>query len=195
MMGIAIAAAAQVRSGNGTPDREYEAAFARGYDAYYTKIFAFVYSRVHNVELAKDIVSEVFEKAYLKGRNVREPGAYGAWLFVVARNLIAGYFRRLTREYSAEGKMKDSLRFVSDPTSDPERSALLDERIGSLMRHVRTLPDRDQELISMKFDAELTHVEIAKILGMTPLNVRVSLFRAIKRLRARMLRDDAAVAA
>ena len=47
----------------------------------------------------------------------------------------------------------------------------------------------------MKFDAELTHVEIAKVLGMTPLNVRVSLFRAIKRLRARMLRDEVAVAA
>ena len=102
MMGIAIAAAAHVRSGKATADREYEAAFARVYDAYYTKVFAFVYSRVHNVELAKDIVAEVFEKAYAKGRDVREQGAYGAWLFVVARNLIAGYFRRLNREYRTE---------------------------------------------------------------------------------------------
>lgn len=194
-MGTAIAAAARGRSSNATADKEYEAAFARAYDAYHTKIFAFVYSRVHDVELARDIVSEVFEKAYVKGRNVREPGAYGAWLFVVARNLIAGHYRRLAREYNAEGKVKDSLRFISDPVSDPEQSALLDERIGNLTRHVRTLTARDQELISLKFDAELTHAEIAKVLGMTTLNARVTLFRALRRLRTRMLRDENAPAA
>jgi Sigma-70, region 4. len=48
------------------------------------------------------------------------------------------------------------------------------------------LSARDQELISLKFDAELSNAEIAQIMGMTPLNVRVAIFRALRRLRRHM---------
>jgi RNA polymerase sigma factor (sigma-70 family) len=167
------------------PTPQYEAAFARAYEDYYGKLFAFTYSRTRDAELAKDIVASVFERAYVKGHEVREPAAYGAWLFMIAKNLIAGHYRRAGREFNHLERAGEELRFAEPPIG-PEDSLLRNERVGKLIGFVRELPPRDQELISLKFDAELTNAEIAQIMGLTPLNIRVAIFRALRRLRKRM---------
>jgi RNA polymerase sigma-70 factor (ECF subfamily) len=167
------------------PTPQYEAAFARAYEDYYGKLFAFTYSRTRDAELAKDIVASVFERAYVKGHEVRQPAAYGAWLFMIAKNLIAGHYRRAGREFNHLERAGEELRFAEPPIG-PEDSLLRNERVGRLVDFVRALPARDQELISLKFDAELSNTEIAQILGLTALNVRVAIFRALRRLRTRM---------
>ena len=169
---------------------EYNTRFTKAYETYYTRVFAFIYSRVRDPELAKDLAAGVFEKAYVKGHEVRDPAAYGAWLFMIAKNLIAGHFRKSTREFRNIERAGEELRFV-DSSPDPEDFVIRDERAGQLMNHLRTLPKRDQELLSLKFDAELTNAEIASIVGMTALNVRVAIFRALRRLKAKMEAADA----
>lgn len=54
------------------------------------------------------------------------------------------------------------------------------------MAQVRTLSKREQDLLALKFDAELTYGEIARVMGMSEVNVRVAIFRAIRKLRQRM---------
>ncbi len=169
---------------------DYDQAFASAYHTYYTKVFAFVYSRVRDVELARDLVSEVFEKAYVKGHTVRDKAAYSAWLFMIAKNLICGHYRSAKRQINHLERVKDELRFV-EPPADPEQFAIRGDRIGRLMLHLRSLPARDQELLSLKFDGELTHAEIGQVMGLTPLNARVAVFRALRRLRARLDQDEA----
>jgi len=178
-------AAGRTRDVAGKATERYEAAFTAAYQAYYGKLFAFIYSRTRDAELAKDIVASVFERAYTKGHEVREPAAYSAWLFMIAKNLIAGHYRRAGREYNHLGRAGEELRFVDSPPG-PEDSLLRDERVGTLIRFVKELAPRDQELISLKFDAELSNAEIAKIMRMTALNVRVAIFRALRRLRNKM---------
>ena len=185
MKAIAMAARAESVRSTVSASREYDANFTKKYEALYTKVFAFVYSRTRNVELSKDLVAEVFERAYVKGHSVRDQGAYSAWIFMIAKNLVTGHYRRQKREFNCENTLKDEVRFADSPP-DPEEAVLRDERIGHLMRRVRQLPRRDQDLLSLKFDAELTYAEIADITGMTALNARVSIFRALKRLRSRM---------
>jgi RNA polymerase sigma-70 factor (ECF subfamily) len=169
----------------------YDAEFTAAFEAYYTRVFAFVYSRTRDVELSKDLVATVFERAFTKGHEVREAAAYGAWLFMIAKNIIAGHYRRTCREANHLDRAREQLRFVDGPPT-PEDVLLRDERVGRLISHVSTLPRRDQELLSLKFDAELTNAEIGQVLHMTPLNVRVAIFRALKRLRSRMEAEAAA---
>lgn len=172
-----------------TRTREYNDSFTQAYETYHTKIFAFIYSRVHDVELTKDLVSLVFERAYEKGDSLRDKDAYGAWLFMIARNTINGHFRKCAREYKYLGQAGEELRFVDGPPA-PEEALLRDERVGQLIAHIGLLPQRDREILSLKFDAELTNAEIARIMGMSPLNVRVALFRALRKLRASMEKTD-----
>ncbi len=69
---------------------------------------------------------------------------------------------------------------------DPEDTLLRKERIRDLSDVLRTLPRREQEIISLKFDAELTNREIAQVLKTSELNVRVTVFRALRKLRDRI---------
>jgi RNA polymerase sigma-70 factor (ECF subfamily) len=152
------------------------------YERYYTKVFAYVYSRVGNVEVTKDLTAEVFEKAYVKGHSVREAAAYATWLFMIAKNVVVGHYRRHKREIDGMSKMKESLWLKGGPSS-PEDDALRGETASNLMSHVRRLSRRDQELLALKFEGELSYAEISRVLNISEVNVRVSLFRALKRLR------------
>jgi len=183
MSGFATTAVRQQVSARPQHDTDYDLQFSETYEKYYTKLFAFVYSRVRDVELAKDLVATTFEKAYAKGHEVRDPAAYSSWLFMIAKNAIAGHFRGIGREANHLERAGGELRFVDGPPM-PEDYALRDERVGQLVQYIARLPLRDQELLSLKFDAELKNSEIAKVMKMTPLNVRVAIFRALKRLRA-----------
>jgi RNA polymerase sigma factor (sigma-70 family) len=162
--------------------------FQNLYETYYARVFAFACSRVDNAELAKDIAAEVFERAYLKGNDVRKMEAYGGWLFAIAKNVITSHYRRRRREDDLLDRMRDSLRLVSWSDS-PEDHMIKSEWAGRLISRVRLLPRRDQELLSLKFDAELKNADIARVMGMSEGNVRISVYRAVKRLR-RQIADE-----
>lgn len=159
-----------------------EAVFEDLYEAYYPRVFAFVYSRVDSADVAKDLAAEVFERAYLKGHEVRKEEAYGAWLFAITKNVITSYYRRRRREEDTKDRMRDSLKLVSRPES-PEDHIVKSEWASRLTDRIRMLPARDQELLALKFDAQLKNAEIARVMGMSEGNVRISVFRAVRRLR------------
>ncbi len=187
--GKVVSTGGAVRTGGRESSRkDYRQAFVEAYEKYYARVFGYVYSRVSNVELSKDLVAEVFEKAYVKGHGLREPGAYATWLFMIARNVVIGHFRRQKREINGIDKVKESL-WLSQSASDPEGEALRSEEVITLMKHLRVLSERDQELLSLKFEGELSYAEISTVLKMSEVNVRVSIFRALKRLRRLIERD------
>ena len=161
----------------------YEEAFVEAFRSYYARVFAYVYSRVDDVELAKDLVADVFEKAYAKGHTLRDPAAYATWLFVIAGNVVISHYRRHKRESEGIDRMKESL-WLSEPPANPEDDALQSEAISNVMRRLRRLSERDQALLSLRFDGELSNAEIACVLKMSKGNVRISIFRALRRLRS-----------
>jgi len=177
----------RVRAQGKTAD-DYQREFIEAYERHYTKLFAYVYSRVGNVELAKDLTAEVFEKAYVKGHSVREAAAYTTWLFMIAKNVVIGHYRRQKREHNGLARVKDSL-WLTERQPDPETGALYGEEVSNLMRHLRKLSGRDQELLALKFEGELSYAEISRVLRLSEVNVRVSIFRALKRLRGLMEED------
>ena len=170
---------------------DYRGAFLKAYELYYTKVFAYIYSRTSNVELTKDLAAEVFEKAYAKGSSVREPAAYVTWLFMVAKNVVVGHYRKQKRETRSLNRVKETVSLQESSAVDPEESAVKSEAVSLMMAKLRVLSHRDQELLALKFDGELTYPEISRVLGLSEVNVRVSIFRALKRLRRLVEADDA----
>lgn len=168
-------------------DPEYIEAFTEAYRTYYSRVFAYIYNRLNSVEVSQDLTAEVFEKAYLKGEAVRDPQAYRAWLFMIAKNTVAGYFRQQGRQRRSLDRIKESLSLNPGyEGSEPADRLMEKEAVCSLMEHLRLLSSREQELLALKFDGELTNEEIARVMGMSPVNVRVSIFRALAKLRERM---------
>jgi len=159
--------------------------FAELYDQYFPKVFAYVYGRVQHKEASLDIVSDVFEKAFVKVQSLRSADAFGSWLFTIARNEVASHWRK---EKPAAKALQEAAwhNELNHQPASPEDTLLHRERISHLASLLRQLPPREQEIISLKFDAELTNREIADILKTSEVNVRVTIFRALRKLRARM---------
>jgi len=154
--------------------------FAERYRQYFPRVFAYVYGRIRDVQAAEDIASEVFERAYVKAETLRHEEAFGTWLFTIARNLLISYCRKRNRF----GGPVDSDLVDSLPGEDaPEDSYLEREEVAKIMGHVRHFPRREQDIISLKFDAELTNVQIAGIMNLSESNVRVILCRTLQKLR------------
>ncbi|MFQ5878701.1 MAG: RNA polymerase sigma factor [Dehalococcoidia bacterium] len=157
--------------------------FASRYNEYFPKVFAYLYSRVQNKEAAQDLVAEVFEKAFAKSADLRSDDAFGAWLFTIARNVVASYWRK---QKPAAGALR-AIGWQSELAEvSPEESVLERERIAILLDLVQQLPQREQDILALKFDAELANRDIAKIMAISEVNVRVILYRTLRKLRDQM---------
>ena len=161
------------------------AEFSELYNEYFAKVFAYVYGRVQDREVSLDVVSDVFEKAFVKVRSLRSRDAFGSWLFTIARNEVSSHWRKEKPAQKAAREAAIEKELHSQPKS-PEDVLVHKERLAFLSTLVGGLPKREQEIIALKFDAELTNREIASVLNTSEVNVRVTIFRALRKLRDRM---------
>ena len=161
------------------------AEFTDLYHQYFPKVFAYVYGRVQDKEVSLNIVSDVFEKAFIKMQSLRSPESFGSWLFTIARNEVSSHWRKTKPAAKAAQEAAWENEIHSQPRG-PEETVLHKERLASLSQLVRQLPRREQEIIALKFDAELTNREIANVLSTSEVNVRVTVFRALRKLRERL---------
>src|SRR5947209_14393389 len=68
--------------------------FSDLYHEYFPKVFAYVYGRVQDKEVSLDIVSDVFEKAFIKKKSLRSPESFASWLFTIARTEVSSHWRK-----------------------------------------------------------------------------------------------------
>jgi RNA polymerase sigma factor (sigma-70 family) len=177
-----------------SPDGVDEAArrldtFAEKYQEFFPRVFAYVYGRVRNVHQSEDLVSEVFERAFLKMGTLRNDEAFATWLFTIARNLVTSSVRKRGRESIVD---PDILRSVVATNVSVEHEILVREEVQQVVDILKTFPQREQDIVSLKFDAELTNAQIAKVMGLSEPNVRVILFRTLRKLRETMKGERAA---
>ena len=161
-------------------------AFSETYRHYFPRLFAYVYARVGQVHLAEDLVADVFERAYTKADSLRSKEAYSTWLFTIARNAIISNARKHSRETIVD---PDVMGDISPSTASVETEILAREEQSAVARLVRDFPQREQDIISLKFDAELSNHQIAEIMDLSEPNVRVIIFRTLRKLRELMIAE------
>jgi len=157
--------------------------FAEKYQQFFPRVFAYVYGRIHNVHQSEDLVSEVFERAFLKMGSLRNDEAFATWLFTIARNLVTSHARKRGRESIVD---PDILKSVVATTISVENEVLIREEVAAVVDCLKKFPQREQDIVSLKFDAELTNGQIAQVMGLSEANVRVILFRTLRKLRELM---------
>ena len=137
------------------------------------RVYSYVAYRVGDGVRAEDITSEVFERAlrYRKRYDERR-GSPISWLIGIARRVIVDHV-------TSEQHVMAELPELAVPTEFEEQIASRLE----LRAAVQGLPERDRELIALRFGADLTGTQIARILGLRTNTVEVALHRALATLR------------
>lgn len=154
--------------------------FAAHYQRYFAEIFSYLARRVPDKDLAQDLTAEVFERAFTKLTALHSQSTFRPWLFTIARNLVVTYWRRQRPVLKGLVDL-DTLPQLSH--ASPEELLLRQERSSALLKVVEQLPQRQQDLLALKFGAGLSSDEIARAMGLSSVNVRVILHRTLRKLR------------
>jgi RNA polymerase sigma-70 factor (ECF subfamily) len=151
--------------------------FEKLYAEHAGPLLAFLEYRTGNLELAKDVHADTFERA-LKARwsyNVRR-GGQKTWLYTIALNVLRDQGRRRAAEARAVE------RVTAGTAASSEESDRLGDR-DAIRRGLAELPDDEREAVALYYGADLSVEQIARVTGTKTTTVKGRLYRARERLR------------
>jgi RNA polymerase sigma-70 factor, ECF subfamily len=154
--------------------------FEQVYDRHVVGIYRFVYARVGNHPDAEDLTAQVFVRAVEQLDTEREPGQIAAWLYRVAQNATADYWRAFYRlpvigaDHVAPGW--EPVDEGARPRAEPDDRAAI--RVQALLHR---LPTQYRRVLELRFLERLTVAETAHKMGITNGNARVLQYRALRR--------------
>ena len=154
-------------------------AFAQLYDRYVQRLYRYCHHRTDNVRDAEDLTSQVFLAAMEAFPHYRQDGHFAAWLFTIARNKVVDHYRRTPNLLWTKRRPRPSI-----PISRTETE--LSHQKDTLLRLIQALAEDEQELIRLRYVAELPFVEVARALRKTEGATKKMLYRLLKRLRTEM---------
>ncbi|MFF3687719.1 RNA polymerase sigma factor [Streptomyces sp. NPDC002187] len=146
------------------------------YAAHAGQVHAFAARRVGPAS-APDMVSETFLVAWRRIDEIRDPAL--PWLLATARRLVANELRGQARRSA----LTERLGSLAPGMYGTDPSALAQQEVITALR---TLPDADQEVLTLAVWHDLSGPQAARVLGCSPGTYAVRLHRARRRLRRRM---------
>jgi RNA polymerase sigma factor (sigma-70 family) len=142
------------------------------------RIYGFLAYRTGDAAAAEDLLSDVFERALRRRRLFdRRRGTEEAWLYAIALNLVRDRARRATTERQGLERLGQEREEQAG-----DHGELVGER-QAVMQAVASLSPEEREVVSLRFGADLTAPQIAKVLGVPLTTVEGRLYRALRRLR------------
>lgn len=159
--------------------------FIKYYFKYKDKIYTyFLYRLNFDKELAEDMTSQTFLKAY---RNLdtydKEKSLFQTWLFTIAHNLLLNFYRDNKVNESVEqmellGVMVKDELYLNRLINQLEAKLIIDK--------IQTLPSNYSQVLIMRLVNQLGYQEIAEIINKDEGNVRVLFSRGIKKISSEL---------
>jgi RNA polymerase sigma-70 factor, ECF subfamily len=152
--------------------------FERLYAEHAQALFGFLSYRTGDRVLAEDLLADTFERA-LRARRRFDPRKASAktWLYAIALNCLRDNLRRR----STEDRVLERVASGSSLGSGDEQETIADRDLIS--RGLAALSVQEREAIALRFGADLTVPEIAKLTGERLTTVEGRVYRALRKLR------------
>jgi RNA polymerase sigma-70 factor (ECF subfamily) len=174
------------------PDRDDAARLRRGDTAglaglmgrHQDRLFRYLLRLVGDEAVAEDTFQQTWVRVAERIGRYDASRPFAPWLFTVARNLALDHLRR---------RRPESLDDVDEPAApagvegDPLAHAVARQQSARLANAVAGLGPLDREVLSLRFEEDLALPQLAQTLGVPVPTVKARLYRALARLRERML--------
>ncbi len=161
-------------------------AFETLYNKYYEQIFRYVYQRMDDVDLARDVVSQVFLKAMNKLNSYEFRGVpFSAWLYRIAYSELNQAFREnsQTRTINIESSQLPEIEL------DDEAYSYSEEHKSALISALSQLSEKHLQFIEFRYFEKRSVREVSDIMNISEGNVKVSTHRALKKLQALVIKQ------
>jgi len=144
------------------------------------RVFRYLYSRTGNREDAEDLTAQTFLSAYEAFYRLKRDDRFIPWLFSIARNKLNDHYRK-RKPLSP----LDSADHVSE-NHNLLTEVIQSEQTARLGELIRSLPEKDQELLRLRFLAELQFSEMGDVLHRREDTVKKQVYRLLSRIQKQM---------
>jgi RNA polymerase sigma-70 factor (ECF subfamily) len=160
--------------------------FDRLYAEHAQPLFGFLAYRLGDRVQAEDLLADTFERALRsRGRFDRRRGSEKSWLYSIALNLL----RDQQRRHGAERRALERVDAGTEVAAvDPALEGA--ERRTQLAPALAALADEEREALALRFGADLTVPEIARVLREPLTTIEGRVYRGLRKLRAEMVAGD-----
>lgn len=164
------------------------AADPEAFDAFYRghieAIQRFVARRVDDPYLAADLTADIFLAAISSAHTYRA-GRSGAraWLYGVARNVVAAQARQRYRERNAVQRLSGRRLVEEDDVARLVARIDAQAQARTLYAAMERLSDKERAVLELVALEDMTPRQVADVLGIKPITVRVRLYRARRLLQ------------
>ena len=153
--------------------------FERLYSDEAQGLFAFLAYRTGDRALAEDLLADTFEKALRSRRRFdARRGSEKTWLYAIAMNALRDHLRRR----AAAERATERLVIPGEEGSAADALATRDE----VMQALRVLSDEEREAVALRYGADLTVPEIAKLKKEKLTTIEGRVYRALRKLRGEL---------
>jgi RNA polymerase sigma-70 factor (ECF subfamily) len=163
---------------------QHRAAFEAIYERHSREVWALVYARWLNADVALDIMQETFLrlwKQWEEGSDIVNPRA---WVLRVARNLAEDHAKSAFRRYGTQAPQ--TMNGVQGRERLPIEGMAQAETYSQLRRELELLAPADREILTLRYALEYDTEQIAQMLEINPTAVHMRLSRARQRLAERL---------
>lgn len=160
-------------------------------DQFWSDVYGYQLKRIQNENDAEDITIQAFSKAFDKIDTYDEKYVFKTWLITISKNIHIDMNRKkrtsVQTEHASEQDREVSQVIDDNPT--PEDKIITEQNLAKLLRDIKQLKPKYQEVIQLRYFQELSYKEISEQIEEPMNNVKVKLLRA-KKLLAEIIKKS-----
>jgi RNA polymerase sigma factor (sigma-70 family) len=161
-------------------------AFEQVFALFDKALFYYTFSRVHDKQLAEDIVSECFLKLWVRHANFEGVPAVKAFLYKTAGNAVVDYWRNVQRKTEMIKQLPPA--GTADDAGEDERAKIEAEVLRGLNEEIGNIPGKAGSVFRMYYLQKMATGEIAEQMGLAEQTVLNHKRYAIKYIRTSLFR-------
>jgi RNA polymerase sigma factor (sigma-70 family) len=155
-------------------------------DTFWNDVYGFQLKRTANEIDAEDITIQTFSKAFDKIHTFNDKFVFKTWLISISKNVHIDLLRKKSASIFSETtiEQEEKVYLVVDENPTPEDKIIREQNLAKLLRDIKQLKPKYQEVIQLRYFQELSYKEISEQINESMNNVKVKLLRAKKLLAA-----------
>jgi RNA polymerase sigma-70 factor (ECF subfamily) len=174
-----------------------EANFHWLFERHYARILRFFRRKGFDTEDCRDLTQETFISVYRGLKDLRQEEQFESWLFAIAHNVWCSLIESRSAQkrsvtllpLEGEGESGDRPPIaarLADKSASPLTVVLEKEKLEKLREALQHLPQQMRRCAHLRVVHDLSHVEIAALMGISVNTVKAHLHQAQKTLRAQL---------
>ena len=141
-------------------------------------VFTIVMRMTNDYDISQDLTQETFIKVFMNIRKVKSAEHFRPWMCTIARNSVRDYFRKVKRSSTISLESIKDFHGQSD-TRQIRRRMIIQSALAQLT-------EKDRMILTLAYYQGMSHHEIAEAMKMKASNIKISIYRARKRLRKKL---------